>query len=136
MRKAFAGAQLCCHDDNHLAELRGRTWDLPNGILNSKPWDFFFFFFLKDFIYLIIKRGAGREKEREKNINVWLPLTRPLLGTWPATQACALTGNGTGNPLVLRLALKPLSHTSQGALGFLKATFSKESSESTNRTRP
>ena len=24
---------------------------------------------------------------------MWLPLTRPLLGTWPATQACALTGN-------------------------------------------
>ena len=34
----------------------------------------------------------------------WLPLT-PQLGTWPTTQACALTGNGTGDPLVLRLAL-------------------------------
>ena len=38
---------------------------------------------------------------------------RPLLGTWPTTQACALTGNGTGNPLVSRLALSPLSHASQ-----------------------
>ena len=43
-----------------------------------------------------------------------LPLTRPLLGTWPAIQACALTGNRTSDPSVLRLALNPLSHTSQG----------------------
>ena len=28
---------------------------------------------------------------------MWLPLTRPLLGTWPTTQACALTGNWTSN---------------------------------------
>ena len=27
---------------------------------------------------------------------------RPLLGTWPATQACALTGNRTGDTLVLQ----------------------------------
>ena len=25
------------------------------------------------------------EKERERNSNVWLPFSRPLLGTWPAT---------------------------------------------------
>ena len=43
-----------------------------------------------------------------------LPLECPLLGTWPATQACALAGNQTGDPLVLRLVLNPLSHTSQG----------------------
>ena len=35
-------------------------------------------------------RERGREKQRERNINVWLPLTCPLLGTWPATQARAL----------------------------------------------
>ena len=58
--------------------------------------------------------GEGKEKERETNINVWLPLPHPLLGAWPATQACALTGNQTCNPLVLRLALSPLSHASQG----------------------
>ena len=34
--------------------------------------------------------------------------------TWPASQACALTGNETSHPLVLRPALNPLSHTSQG----------------------
>ena len=36
----------------------------------------------------------------------------PLLGTWPTTQARALTGNQTSDPLVRRLALNPLSHTS------------------------
>ena len=71
-------------------------------------------FFLKDFIYLFLERGEGREKERERNISVWLPLVHPLLGTCPATQACPLTGNRTSDPLVIRLALNPLSHTSQG----------------------
>ena len=51
---------------------------------------------------------------RERNINMWLPLACPLLGTWPATKACALIGNQTGDPLVCRPALNPLSHTSQG----------------------
>ena len=30
---------------------------------------------------LFLDRGEGREEEREGNISVWLPLTRPLLGT-------------------------------------------------------
>ena len=47
--------------------------------------------FKKDFIYLFLE-GERREKE-ERNINVWLPLMCLLLGTWPTTQACALTGN-------------------------------------------
>ena len=68
------------------------------------------------FIYLFLERGEGREKERERNISVWLPLTRPPMGTWPATQACALTGNRTRDSLVHRPALSPLSHTIQGDL--------------------
>ena len=56
------------------------------------------------------------EKERERNINVWLLLAHPPLGTQPATQACALTGNRTDDPLVHRLARNPLSHTSWGLL--------------------
>ena len=40
----------------------------------------------------------------------------PLPGTWPETQACALTGNQTGNPLVCRPALNPLSYTSQAKI--------------------
>ena len=37
-------------------------------------------YFLKDFIYLFLDRWEGREKEWERNINVWLPLTCPTLG--------------------------------------------------------
>ena len=75
---------------------------------------FFPLLFLKDFIYLILDRGKGREKKREINVNMWLPLAHPELGTWPATQACALAGNQTSDPLVHRLALNQLSHTIQG----------------------
>ena len=68
------------------------------------------------FIYLFLERGEGKEKEREKKINVWLPLMRPLLGIWSTTQACALIGNQTGDPLVHRPMLNPLSYTSQGQI--------------------
>ena len=70
--------------------------------------------FFKDFIYLFLEKAAGKENERERNINVWLPCECPLLWTWPTTQACALSGNQSGDPLVHRLPLNPLSHTSQG----------------------
>ena len=63
---------------------------------------------------LFLESGEGKEKERERNISVWLPLAHSLLGPWPATQACVLTGSRTRNPLVLRPALNPLSHTSRG----------------------
>ena len=46
-------------------------------------------------LFIYFWRGEEREKERERNIHVWLPLVHPHLGTWPATQACALTGNQT-----------------------------------------
>ena len=75
--------------------------------------------FLKIFIYLFLERGEGREKERER-INVWLPVTRPQLGTWPATQACVLTGNRTGDLWFHRPALNPLSHTIQGSRVFIR----------------
>ena len=51
---------------------------------------------------------------------MWLPLTRPLLETWTTTQACALTGNRTRNPLVHRSVLNLLSHTTQGSSCFFQ----------------
>ena len=66
----------------------------------------------KDFI-LFLDRGEGREKQGEKHQCVTASCTPPT-GDLPTTQACALTGNGTGNPLVHRPALNPLGHTSQG----------------------
>ena len=79
--------------------------------------------FFKDFIYLLLVRGEGREKERKRNINVWLPLIHLQLGTWPVTQACALTGNQTSDPSVRRPVLNPLCHISQGShlIFFLKS---------------
>ena len=75
-----------------------------------------------EFIYLFLEKGEGKGKGRrkkgrktlmcERNIH-WLPLC-PQLGTWPTTQACALTENRTSNPSVRRPTLNPLSHTSQG----------------------
>ena len=49
--------------------------------------------FLKEFIYLILEKGEGREKKIERNVDVQgyidlLPLAHPHLGTWTATQAC------------------------------------------------
>ena len=51
---------------------------------------------------------------------MWLPPACPPLGTRPATQACALTGNRTSDPLGHRLTLNPLSYTSQGKTGHFK----------------
>ena len=73
------------------------------------------FLFFKDFIYLFLDRGEGREKEVERNIKMWLPLACPPLGTQPATQACALTWNQTGYASVHSLALYPQSNTIQGS---------------------
>ena len=58
----------------------------------------------------------------ERYINP-LSLARPQLGTRPATQACAWTGNQTRDPSVCRPALNPLSHTSQGILHSYKTKF-------------
>ena len=64
--------------------------------------------------HLFIFRQRGRVGEWERNISVWLPLVGPLLGTWPATQACPLIGNWNGNPLVCRPVLNPLSQHQPG----------------------
>ena len=59
---------------------------------------FFLSFFKILCIYFLRHGEGGRKRGRktamgERNIN-WLPLTRPQWGgAWPATQACALTGN-------------------------------------------
>ena len=59
-----------------------------------------FISYFEIFHYLFLERREGREKERETNINMQFPFVWPPLGTWPATQAGALTGNQTSDPLV------------------------------------
>ena len=46
----------------------------------------FSFHFLKILFIYFLERGEGRKKERERNINVRLPLMCPQQGTQPATQ--------------------------------------------------
>ena len=52
---------------------------------SSKVFNFF-----KKIFCLFIFRETGREGERERNINVWCPVSHSLLETWFTTQACAL----------------------------------------------
>ena len=54
-----------------------------------------------------MRRKGGREGEKPQ-------CAIPPLGTWPATEACALTRNQNSDLSVLRLVLNPLNHTSQG----------------------
>ena len=54
------------------------------------------YIFFKDFIYLFLEKGEGREKERERNINMWLPLICPHWGPRLQPRACALTPCFTG----------------------------------------
>ena len=65
------------------------------------------------FIYF---RERGREGERKEKARERKLLMLPQQGTWPTTQACALTGNGTGDPSICRPAVNPLSHTGQGRM--------------------
>ena len=74
----------------------------------------FSFFFLRFYLFIFREGKGGTKRGRETSV-CGCRLPHPLLGTWPATQACALTGNQTSDPLVHRLALSPLSHTSQGS---------------------
>ena len=86
---------LCCKDVFHSS--------ISNKIISVIyfSWATFDGLWLCLKILLIYFRQRGRkEKEKERNINVWLPLMHLPLKTWPATQACALTGNRTINPLV------------------------------------
>ena len=92
----------------------GRTMIQPTKPTKPPGQGWLVVLFKKDFIYLFLERGEGKEKERKRNSNVWLPLACLLLGTWPAVQACALTGNWTSDPLVCRPALNPLRYTSEG----------------------
>ena len=55
-----------------------------------------------------------------------LPLPFPQLGPWPATQACALPRNRTGDFLVGGTTPGPLSHTSQGSGELSVPCFNKD----------
>ena len=55
--------------------------------------------FLK-ILFIFRERGREGEREGEKQQCVVDSHMRPPLGTWPTAQACTLTGNRTGDPLL------------------------------------
>ena len=100
-----------------------------------------FFLFKKNyfrFYLLLVEEKGGRKRSREtlmceSYIQLVASHKPPVWGTWPATQACALTGNWTSNILVHRPALDPLCHTAVADEGFLmlilRKYWSKNSSD-------
>ena len=55
---------------------------------------YLFIYLFAYFLTYLLERGVGKRKRvRETLMCDGLPLTGPQLGTWPATQAGALTGN-------------------------------------------
>ena len=66
------------------------------------------------------ERMRGRGTSMCKRYVDQLPLVCPQPGTWPATQACALNRNRTGDLLLCRPAFNSLSHTRQGLKNMLK----------------
>ena len=81
--------------------------------VDPQPWNLGLIIIFKKYFLIYFQREGNVGRNREKHQCVVASHVPPPQGTWPATQACALIGNWTGNPLVCRLALNPLSHTSQ-----------------------
>ena len=78
-----------------------------------------FIYFLKDFSYLLLERGEGKEKEKERNSDVQeiggLVASPPPPTRNPAeTQAGAVTRNPTGDLSVLQACAQSSEPTSQG----------------------
>lgn len=79
--------------------------------------------FFKYIIYLFGEK-EGRKKEEEKHpCERETPISSfshaPQPGTGPPAQPCALTGNGTRDPLLCGMIPDQFSHTSLGAILFL-----------------
>ena len=98
------------------------SYTVLNIPLSILTYQFVLLFFFK-ILFIYFQREEKGERKRERNISVGLSLMHPLLGSWPGTQTCALTGNRTCDPLVCRPALNTLSHPSQGFSFLFKASF-------------
>ena len=86
-------------------------------------WYTFWFFkkyILKIFYLFVFRQREGKKKERERNINVWLPLQCPLLETCPTTQECALTGNRTNDPFGSQAGAQSTGPYQSGLIYILK----------------
>ena len=91
MQWAQSGSDLLCRQTQQISlQLKPMASPATLNPLHIYPglphrYLHFLFFFFKDFIYLFLERGREGKREGEKH-HVWLPLTCPVLGTWPSTQ--------------------------------------------------
>ena len=84
-------------------------WFRNSAYTISSTWNILFF----QIFYLFIFRVIGRETSMwERNIDCLWYMTWP--GTKPTTQACALSGNQTGELLPCGMMSNQLSHIGQG----------------------
>ena len=74
--------------------------------------------FFKDFIYLYLERGEGREKERERNISVFASHVAPS-GHLARTPGMCPDWESNQQHLDSQPMLNPLSYTSQGRFPIL-----------------
>ena len=77
-------------------------------------------FFLR--FYLFIFRQRRREIERERNIHVWLPLTRPPTGDLACNPGMCPDQESNQRPFRSQARLNPLSHASQDLMRDLHVT--------------
>ena len=75
--------------------------------------------YFKDFIYLFLERGEVREKERERNTNVWLPLTCPP-GDLARNPGLCPDWESNWQPSGSQPMLNLLSYPSQGLYEYFK----------------
>ena len=86
-----------------------------------------YFFFFEDFIYLFVERQEGREKERERNIDVGEKI-RLVASCMPPTGDLARNPglcpgwDWTSDLSIHRPVLNPLSYTLQGRVRFVCTT--------------
>ena len=91
------------------------TYPSPQTLIRSLKKNIYIYIYI---IYLFLERGREGEREGEKHQCVVASCVPPT-GDLARNPACALTGDWTSDPLVCKLALNPLSHTSQGWEAFL-----------------
>ena len=73
-------------------------------------------YFLRLLIYLFLDRGEGREKEKKRNITVWLPLAYPAPGNLACNSGVCPDWESNQEPFGWQAGAQSLRHTSQGFL--------------------
>ena len=101
------------------------THSIKSLVLHSSHIKLFSLFksiFERFYLFIFRQREREGEREGEKHHCVFASHVPPT-GDLACNPGMCLTGNQTRDPLVLRMALDPLSHTSQRCVLFYKEDF-------------